>query len=186
MRGRRLPLLRSVTIEELVIRRADAADVEAIADAHRDSIRSLGSAFYAAPDVSAWQAGVAGDLYSNAMDGGEVFFIATGRVDGRELVLGFASDYPVEGTMHGTSVYVRGVAARLGIGTALLRRAETHAVARGATSIQIEASLAGVEFYRANGYTELRRGETRLTSGHAIGCVFMRKPLGPLASDNAS
>src|SRR6187551_1148115 len=109
------------------------------------------------------------------MGGGEVFFIAVGELDSQPAVLGFASDHRVEGTEHGTSVYVRGAAARQGIGSALLRLAEAEAAARGATCIRIEASLAGVEFYKANGYDEVARGGTRLMSGRPIACVFMRK-----------
>lgn len=168
----------SKTIEELEIRQADSSDVDAIAEAHRDSIRSIGPRFYPPDDVEAWQDGLTGDVYLKAMKNGEVFFAATGKVDGTALVLGFASDYRIEGATHGTSVYVRGMAARRGIGTRLLRRAEAYAASTGATSIRIEASLAGVEFYKANGYTEVHRGETRLTSGHPIPCVFMRKVLG--------
>lgn len=165
------------TIAELEIRRAERSDVDAMAQAHRDSIQSIGPAFYLQGDVDAWQAGVTGGMYLEAMAGGEVFFVATGKVDGVGLVLGFASDYRLEGAAHGTSVYVRGMAARRGVGTALLRRAEEHAAANGAGSIRIEASLAGAEFYKANGYTEIGRGMIRLKSGHAIACVFMRKKL---------
>ena len=162
---------------DLVIRRAEPSDVDAIAEAHRDSIRSIGPAFYPPDAVDAWQQGLAGDVYLKAMEGGEVFFIGTGKIDGREVVLGFASDYRIEGATHGTSVYVRGIAARRGLGTSLLRRAESHAAANGATSIRIEASLAGVDFYKRNGYVEVGRGETRLMSGHPIACVFMTKQL---------
>jgi len=167
----------STKIEQLEIRQADPSDAEAIAEAHRDSIHSIGPEFYPPADVQAWQDGLTGDVYGKAMRAGEVFFIATGTVGGRRLVLGFASDYGVDGATHGTSVYVRGVAARQGLGTALLRRAEAYALANGAERIHIEASLAGYEFYRANGYTETRRGETRLMSGHPIACVSMRKQL---------
>jgi GNAT superfamily N-acetyltransferase len=167
----------SATIADVVIRRAERSDIDAIADAHRDSIRSLGIEFYAQADVDAWQDGLTGGVYVKAMEAGEVFFVATGKVDGTALILGFSSDYRIEGTTQGMSVYVRGAAARRGLGTALLRRAEAHAAASGARSIHIEASLAGYEFYRANGYTETRRGETRLKSGHPIACVFMRKDL---------
>ena len=167
-------------IEQLEIHQADPADVGAIAEAHRDSIQSIGPGFYPPDDVRAWQEGLTGDVYVTAMRGGEVFFIATETVDGTRLVLGFASDYGVDGATHGTSVYVRGVAARRGIGTALLRRAEAHAVADGAERMRIAASLAGYEFYRANGYSEIRRGETRLMSGHPMACVFMIKKLGPV------
>jgi GNAT superfamily N-acetyltransferase len=158
-------------------RRARPADADAIALAHRDSIRSIGPAFYSPHVVDDWEEGLTGDLYRRAMSGGEVFFIATGNIDGAELVLGFASDYRIEGSKHGTSVYVRGSAARTGIGSALFALAEAHARARGATCVHVEASLAGVEFYRANGFVETGRGETHLTSGRPIACVFMVKEL---------
>lgn len=164
-------------IVELETRRAHPSDADDIALAHRDSIRSIGPTFYPANVIDDWEEGITRDLYLKAMEGGEVFFIATGKVDGKALVLGFASDYCIEGSTHGTSVYVRGIAARGGIGSGLLGLAEAHAVANGATSIQVEASLAGVEFYKANGFTEVGRGETRLMSGRPIACVFMRQDL---------
>ena len=167
----------SPTIAELEIRRAERSDADAMAQAHRDSIQSIGPAFYPADAVDAWQEGLTGTVYLDAMEAGEVFFIATATVDGVGPVLGLASDYWIEGATHGTSVYVRGVAARRAVGTALLQRAEAHAAANGAASIQIEASLAGAAFYRANGYIEIGRGETRLMSGRAMACVFMRKVL---------
>ena len=43
--------------------------------------------------------------------------------------------------------------------------------------IQIQASLAGVEFYKANGFEELGRGDALLMSGQSMPCVFMRKIL---------
>ena len=94
------------------------------------------------------------------------------------MVLGFASDYRIEGSKHGTSVYVRGIAARRGIGSVLLGLAEAHAIVAGATRIEVEASLAGVEFYRVNGFTEVGRGEAHLMCGRPIACVFMRKDVG--------
>jgi putative acetyltransferase len=165
-------------IADFETRRAHPSDADEIAVAHRDSIRSLGPAFYSSNVVDDWEEGLVGDVYLKAMERGEVFFIATAQMEGGAVVLGFASDYSIEGTRHGTSVYVRGSAARRGIGSALLRLAEAHAVENGATSIHVEASLAGVEFYKANGFIEIGRGETRLMSGRPIACVFMRKDLG--------
>jgi ribosomal protein S18 acetylase RimI-like enzyme len=158
-------------------RLADPSDAGAIAAAHRDSIRTLGPAFYPPGVVDDWAAGLDAEVYVSAMHRGEVFFVATGRVDTAPAVLGFASEYPIEGTTHGKSVYVRGAAARRGIGSALLRMAEAHAAERGATSLRVEASLAGAAFYQANGFVEAGRGETRLMSGRPIACVFMRKAL---------
>jgi ribosomal protein S18 acetylase RimI-like enzyme len=159
------------------IRRAEPSDVEEIALAHRDSVQSIGPAFYSREIVEYWQEAIHGQLYLKAMAAGEVFFIAVGEVDGKSAVLGFASDYYIEGKKHGTSVYVRGRSARQGVGSALLAKAEAHAVSNAATSIEIDASLAGVAFYKANGFIEVGRRETRLTTGRSMECVFMRKDL---------
>ena len=163
---------------DLQTRRAEEVDVDAIGVAHRDSIRSIGPRFYSPAVVDDWEDCVTGGLYLAAMRRGEVFFIATDNIDDTAVVLGFASDYPIEGTRYGTSVYVRGASARRGIGSRLLALAEADAVSRGATSLHIEASLAGVDFYRANGFVEVGRGDTHLQSGRPIACVFMRKDVG--------
>ena len=158
------------------IRRAGPEDAEAIAQAHLDSIRTLGPAFYPPGVVDAWREGLSADVYVKAMQAGEAFFIATGRIDAQQLVLGFAA-HRIDDARDGTSVYVRGAAARKGIGTALLQRAEEHARAHGATSIHIQASLAGVAFYKANGFEEMGRGVAVLTTGKSMACVLMRKEL---------
>lgn len=162
--------------KDLQVRPATHADAEAIAAAHLDSIRSLGPACYPPDVVDAWGSGLTPDIYVNAMKGGEVFFVATGLVNGETVVLGF-STHRVDDEQDGTSVYVRGCAARQGIGTQLLQRAEEHARASGAISVHIQASLVGVEFYKAHGYEALGRGEAALMSGHKMPCVFMRKAL---------
>jgi GNAT superfamily N-acetyltransferase len=70
------------------------------------------------------------------MKAGEVFFIAVGQIDNEPAVLGFAT-HRVDDARDGGSVYVRGVATRRGIGSALWRMVEAHAIASGATSIQL-------------------------------------------------
>jgi GNAT superfamily N-acetyltransferase len=169
-------------IAELETRLAEQSDADEIALAHRDSIRSLGPAFYPPTVVDDWQSGLSGDVYVKAMTGGEAFFIATGKVEGTAMVLGFASTYRIEGATYGASVYVRGIAARRGIGSTLFGLAEAHAIANGATRIRVEASLAGVEFYKASGFADEGRGETHLMSGRPIACVFMGKDLPPRQS----
>jgi putative acetyltransferase len=158
------------------IRRAWLADVGEIAAAHLDSIRSIGPRYYEPATVDDWGALIRSEVYVNAMARGEVFYIAVGCRGDRPEVLGFSS-HRMDGNEHGTAVYVRGNAARRGIGSALFRAAEAAAVAAGATSIDIDASLAAVEFYKANGFEEVGRGEHRLSSGRAMACVFMRKNL---------
>jgi putative acetyltransferase len=158
------------------IRRAGLADVEEIAAAHLDSIRSIGPRYYDAGVVQDWGAQISGRLYVHAMDRGEAFYVAVGQLGNRPAVLGFSS-HRIDGSEHGTAVYVRGEAARSGIGTALFRAAEASALAAGAASIDIDASLAAVEFYRAHGFEEVGRGEHLLSSGRSMACVFMRKTL---------
>jgi GNAT superfamily N-acetyltransferase len=165
-----------VTLPAVTLRRAREEDAEGIARAHIDSILTLGALSYPADVVAAWSEGLTADLYARAMQGGEVFYIATAFIDGEQVVLGFAT-HRVDDEQDGASVYVRGGAARQGIGTKLLRLAEEHARASGAASIQIQASLAGVEFYKANGFEELRSGEAVLMSGKSMRCVLMRKQL---------
>jgi GNAT superfamily N-acetyltransferase len=157
------------------IRVARDLDVSAIAAAHIDSIQSIGPRFYPADVVRDWGSMIAAAMYLNAMARGEVLFIAvaSGRAD---EVLGFSAHHVADG-QHGVAVYVRGIAARRGIGSALLRSAESSASAAGARSVQLDASLAAVDFYRANGFVETGRGTHRLVSGGVMACVFMRKDL---------
>ena len=161
---------------EFETRPARPEDAPAISVAHLDSIRSIGPAYYPPDAVEEWGSGLTPDIYLKAMEGGEVFFVATGVIDGRPALLGFSS-HRVDDAQDGISVYVRAAASRRGIGSVLLRLAEEHALDTGATSIQIEASLAGVEFYRANGFVEIGRGDAVLMSGRSLACVFMRKVL---------
>jgi GNAT superfamily N-acetyltransferase len=163
-------------VEGLTIRRATEADAGAIALAHIDSIRTLGPGCYEPEVVEAWGHGLTADVYVQAMRAGEAFFIATGQLGDEHVVLGFAT-HRVDDAQDGASVYVRGGAARQGIGSTLLRMAEAHARSHGATSIQIQASLVGVGFYRANGYEELGPGGAVLMSGISMPCVLMRKAL---------
>jgi len=165
-----------VTLREIQTRRAHPGDAEAIGLAHLDSIQSIGPSVYPPEVVEAWGSGLVPDIYVKAMESGEAFFIATGQLEGQRAVLGF-STHRVDDARDGASVYVRGKMARRGIGTALLRLAEAHALGHGATSLHIQASLAGVEFYKVNGFEELGRGEAMLMSGRSMPCVFMRKLL---------
>lgn len=158
------------------VRPAVADEADAIAEAHRHSIASLGPRYYPADVVRDWAALVRGDIYLEAIASGERFFIAVAK-DPAGRVLGFSSHRNDEGT-HGVAVYVRGDAARQGVGSALLRAAEEAATAAGAASLAIDASLAAVEFYRAHGFVETGRGTHPLAHGRSMACVFMRKELG--------
>jgi ribosomal protein S18 acetylase RimI-like enzyme/ubiquinone/menaquinone biosynthesis C-methylase UbiE len=162
-------------------RRATATDAAGIAEAHRDSIAALGPRFYSADVVAEWGAGLTADVYVRAMNGGETFFVAESRGSPSQI-LGFAT-HRVDDGQHGTAVYVRGEAARRGLGSALYRLAEAEAIRAGACAIDIDASLVAVDFYKALGFVESGRGHHRLRSGALMACVFMRKALGQSTDD---
>ena len=134
------------------IRRGGIADVDEIAAAHLDSICSLGPRYYNADIVSDWGAQINGALYANAIARGEQFFIAVGQLSDKPEVLGF-STHRTDADTHGTAVYVRGRAARLGVGSALFRAAEAAAI------------------------EEVGHAEHQMWSGRPMPCVFMRKKL---------
>jgi len=165
-----------LNLSQVEMRRATPDDTPAMALAHVDSIRSLGPAFYAADLVDGWAAAVSPDMYVRAMAAGEVFFIAVAPLDGHSGVLGFSSHVPAGGDDR-ASVYVRGSAARQGVGSALWRLAEAHAREQGARAITLEASLPGIGFYRTHGFVEIEPCEVRLRSGVSVPCVLMRKEL---------
>ena len=161
---------------EFDVRPATPGDADGIAAAHLDSIRSIGAQFYSPEVVDDWAAPLGADHYVKAMGLGEAFFVAIGQIDGQPTVLGF-STHKTGGRQHRTAVYVRGVAVRSGIGSALFKRAEADAIASGARTIDVDASLAAVDFYKANGFREVGRGEHQLWSGRPMACIFMRKDL---------
>lgn len=162
------------------IRVARPDDASAIAASHIDSIESLGPRFYGAEVVRAWRSGIQPGIYREAMEAGEAFFVAVASRDDRDEVLGFSSHHVGEGH-HSVGVYVRGIAARRGIGSALLRMAESSAAAAGAASLRLDSSLAAVDFYKANGFVESGRGNHQLRLGQRMACVFMRKNLSEVA-----
>jgi putative acetyltransferase len=84
-----------------------------------------------------------------------------------------------EADQHRTAVCVRGSAPRCGVGSALFRLAEAQVLAAGARSLHVDASLAAVDFYKANGFDEITRGQHRLRSRRVMSCVVMRKDLEP-------
>src|ERR1700761_8380911 len=102
-----------------VVRSATLSDTDAIAAVHYDSIHSLGPRFYAASIVEVWGVPRTGKGYAKAMESGQMFFIATRLNDPDNHVLGFSSYQLVDGKHTITAIYVRGEAARSGIGTAL-------------------------------------------------------------------
>src|SRR5215510_13199374 len=107
--------------------------------------------------IAEWGEPRDGERYRAAMRNGEQFFVAIRSTD----VLGFAS-YRLDEGKHRTAVYVRGAAARQGVGAALFRAAESIARRCGAIDIHVDASLVAVCFYERQGFERLGLGSHRL------------------------
>lgn len=69
--------------------------------------------------------------------------------------------------------------ARHGIGSALLEACERAALGAGFTRLEMGATLTGVPFYTARGYTEAGRLTTPLPNGGSLAIVRMEKRIGP-------
>lgn len=159
-----------------VIRRAELADTDAIAAAHLDSISTIGPDFYGPEIVKEWRAGLSADVYARAMRAAKHSSLPLATLAARRASSGLPRiGLTTIGTERPSMSAVRRQGG--GIGSALYRLAEAHALAAGAGSIEIYASLAAVNFYRANGFEETGKGEHHLMSGQSMACVFMVKKL---------
>src|SRR5271155_442224 len=65
--------------------------------------------------------------------------------------------------------------ARQGIGAAILKACENAATEAGFTRLEMGATLSGVAFYKAKGYTAVENLEVQLSNGEALPNVKMQK-----------
>lgn len=139
------------------IRLAIDADMPLIADVHQASINEIGHGFYSDDAMRFWGRKRDPEGYRKARDHEhEVYYVAE-PTQQTGLIYGFSS-YKFEGGKHRLQgMYVRGTAARNGVGRALLKIVERHALGAGATELHVEASLPGETFYIVNGFRELSR-----------------------------
>jgi len=158
---------------EFVVRAATVDDAEDICTVRVDSVHSLAPGAYDEDVLRDWGRARSADRYVSAMKEGQRFFVAVEVAPDRP-VIGFSSHY-VNEAGHGVIVYVAGRATRRGVGSELLRAAEDIAREAGATELVISASLVAVEFWAANGFKEIGRGEFTLGTGRAMACVHMKK-----------
>ncbi len=137
------------------LRRAAAADAEALADVFADAVRSAGPAHYTPAQVEAWASAAAdpaafgrrmleGDVWIAEDDDGPVGFAA---LSGERVA----------------ALYVRGGRQRRGTGHALLGTALAEAERRGLRRLRSEASAFALPLFlragfRAVGTETVRRG----------------------------
>jgi GNAT superfamily N-acetyltransferase len=161
--GRRAP-----PAPALRIRRARLSDASALASVLRAAVRGVAPGTYPARTLSAW-ASLPALYHAWAMTaGGETVLVAALR--GRTV--GYAGLRGAELT----SLFVRPSAARRGVASALLARAEALARRRGVRTLRVDAARSGLAFYRARGFSGSRRVRIPLPGG-ALAAVRLAKRL---------
>lgn len=155
----------------LHIRPATQDDAVSLLETHIASIRDLCAKDYTPGQIDAWITPKTADLYRKTLQEGNAIFLA----EEHERVIGFIDLELSQGEIR--SFYLRKEAARRGIGTALLQRAEDHFRLRGISAVTLTSTLTSVRFYEARGFTNLGLTTHRLKSGVEIECVKMIKSL---------
>ena len=153
------------------IRRGRPSDAEALYAVHERAVRVLGRRVYNESQVESWVHGNSPARYVEAMrEEGEVYQVAVSRLRG---IVGFCAlkDQEVR------SLYVDPDWSGLGVGSALLLRAEAMIAAAGHGKVVIGASLAGLPFYEQHGYSVVKHRHWRSRGGLMIPAADMEKPI---------
>lgn len=153
----------------LIVRRAGPQDAVRIRNVHVASIRGLCALDYAPAVIRAWSSDKRPENYRRSMAQGESMFLAL--AGGRTAGFAGIKDDEVR------AVYVHPRFARRGVGAALLAALERRARVRRVRSLHLSSSVTAAPFYRAMGYTTVRKGTFTLRDGARMACVHMAKEL---------
>ncbi|GAB4352077.1 MAG: hypothetical protein Kow00114_00490 [Kiloniellaceae bacterium] len=161
------------------LRRGRPADAAGLYAVQERAVRVLGRRVYSETQVESWIEGNCPERYVAAMqDEGEIFEVAVARLRG---LVGFCALKGEEVR----SLYVDPDWARLGVGSALLLRAEALIAAAGHAKVVIGASLAGLPFYEQHGYRVMKHRHWRSRGGLMIPAADMEKRLAAGVADAA-
>jgi GNAT superfamily N-acetyltransferase len=124
------------------IRRAEAADEEALADIRRSAIRSLAVRAMSIEQAETWATQVTADRIARAIREHDVWV----------AVEGVAIGWVEVDRDHIAALYVAPSETRRGVGSALLTRAETAIRSSGYATARLESSQNACDFYLRRGY----------------------------------
>lgn len=153
------------------LRPGKPSDAQGLFAVHDRAVRELARGVYSDSQVESWVQGNSPERYVAAMrEDGELFLVAVARLRG---IVGFCA-YKDEEVR---SLYIDPDWSRLGVGTALLERAEAAIAEAGHPKVVIGASLVGLPFYESRGYRVIRHRHWRTRGGLMIPAADMEKPL---------
>jgi putative acetyltransferase len=162
---------------DVKLRTATHADVDAIASVHFAAVHDAAMDFYSRDVLDAWSRQPDERRYQQlreAVASPDEFFLVAEDPSG---VIGFGSVAPASHEL--LAVYVHPRVGRRGVGKKILAGLEELAIGKGATFLETDASINAQEFYRRAGYDTLTPDVHRLQSGLEMACVRMAKRLGP-------
>lgn len=133
------------------LRRAEEADVPALAAIYRESVEALGPPAYAAEQVAVWAAFASDPAFGRRVVSGRAWIA---EAEGRPAA--FAVLDPGD---HLSLLYCSSRYARLGAGGMLVDAASAEAAALGAAVLHLEASRVGRPFFERKGFRVLEREE---------------------------
>jgi N-acetylglutamate synthase-like GNAT family acetyltransferase len=157
------------------VRPATCADAEGIVHVHFAAVHETAGAFYPSDVLANWSGQPEGIRYRQLRDAiaeGEELFLVGEDSSG---VVGFGSIFPASEELR--AVYVHPRVGRQGVGTKILQGLEAMAAEHGLSQLQMDASVNAEAFYKKHGYEVVERSVHRLSSGHDMACVKMRKAL---------
>lgn len=154
----------------IVIRKAEAADCQAIFELHVDSIKSLCSDYYPKNSISEWIESRNPENYKNISEF-EILIVGEER---REIV-GF-------GLLHIKNRFIKSLfisPKHVGknYGKFLLNNMEEIAKDHAIDELFLNATLNAIEFYRRMGYSGNVKSVHTLVSGVKLDCIKMSKKL---------
>jgi len=168
----------------LRVRKATAADAEAVRRVHHASITELGTQAYSQEQVTAWARGCEATDHEAAIEAEVLDYLVAETDD----IVGFGAlnreppaDYVSALDAEITAVYVLPSVARNGVGTRLYEELELRAEQHGIATLGLSASLNAVQFYEAQGYERIAEREHEFASHVGTGVtgtvVEMKKEL---------
>jgi len=159
----------------MIIRKAESKDTERIWEIHNNSVRALCQPDYSKEQIEAWAGHRMPEDYRQRILGGH-FYAA--EMDGS--IVGYARYSPK--TTELCSIFIDPLAARRGVGKALVDLIFEDAGAQGLTHLWLDASLTAVPFYQAVGFSTVEE-TTHDFSGVGLECIRMTKQFSPIEKE---
>ncbi|WP_187326897.1 GNAT family N-acetyltransferase [Martelella lutilitoris] len=151
-------------------------DAEAILALHVAAIVATSDSYYTHEERNSWASGKSAQNYLDIVAGGETVMVAA---DLSEKPIGFCGFADAEIR----SLYVDPLHQDKGIGTALMRFAESALIASGVRQITIHSGLPALGFYQAHGYVTVSQSTHRTSGGLPIKSFMLVKKVTAISAE---